>query len=136
MTSTTPFTLNHPIQWTQASASSCFPAPIRHTKDLSIDKLFEDLHPRWLSGGVNIEQAIRDACRNHTPDIDLQWAKDSLRGRQTKNIWPGYTQEEHTSTFCTTWLKGLNEPRRLQRYRYRCVSISQTILPPVCVFIY
>lgn len=121
MTSTTHPTFEHPIQWTKESASSCFPVPIRQTKDLPIGELFEDLHPKWLTGGVKLEQAIRQACKDHTPDVDLQWAKENLHRRQTMKTWHGENMEDHISSFCTTWLKGLNEPRALRRYRNRSV---------------
>ena len=119
MTSTTPPTWqHHPITWTDESS---FNVPIRATNDVPIGKMFEDLHPKWLDGRVDLEKAINQACQGFKPDISLQWAKNSLRQHQNEKVWLAQTLEDRTSALCTTWLNGLNKPRKLQRYRTRSV---------------
>ncbi len=131
MTSTVLAASTHPMKWTETSASSCFPAPIRYKRDLPVAKLLEDLNPRWLNGGAELQQAMVDACRNLPPDAGLRVSVKLLRDRQITKLWPGHTHEGHTTTFCTSWLDDLNMPRALRRYRNRFVYISQSTIPHI-----
>ena len=117
----TEYECRHPIEWRQASASTAFPVPITDTKDLPIGKLMKDLHPKWLSGGVNLKKAIQLASQDSELESHMQRAKKRLHLSQTKEVWYSLTAEEDASDFCKTWLEDLNEPRQLQRYRYRFV---------------
>jgi hypothetical protein len=121
MTSPTRPKSEHPLQWTKESASRRFPVPIQQGKDRSIGELLKDLHPKWLVGGVKIEQAMLQACKDHTPGLSLEFAMKHLRCVQTLKTWHGDNMEDHVSNFCFSWLKALNEPRELRRYRNRCV---------------
>jgi hypothetical protein len=134
MTSTTPPPLEHPIEWTEASASRHFPVPIRQTNKTPIETLFEDLEPRWLGRSVTLQQAMRDACENHPPGTNLPRQLEFLRRRQSRKLLAGRTQEENTADFCIAWLRDLHETRKLSRWRNRSVQPSQPIVPPVCVY--
>lgn len=108
MTSNTRFEFLHPALWTVDDAKTHFPAPVQIT-DLPIGQLLKDLGPRWLTKGTTIAGAMNDACKDHNANKRyFQIAKDLLRIRQSKKP----VKESDLSTFCESWLRGLNETRR------------------------
>lgn len=98
MTSNSSSKLIHPIQWTKASASTCFPAPVKQYMDVPIDKILENLHPKWLNEGVSLNNAMRRACQDDESVEDLRWGRDSLHHRLTMRLWPGFIEEDHNLT--------------------------------------
>ena len=114
----------HPIQWTDADRSlRFFPAHLTCRDEIPVHELLDGLEPKWLNQCITLQQAMQDI--SHGEDLTrLRWTVMNLESSHAGKLWPCNNQEFHTTQFCCSWLTTLNERRRMKKYPYRSVYVS------------